>query len=91
MAVKDAVRSCVWGIGADKQCAAIDVRKLEQLYDIEPVEGGPARPLDVVLLFALFACREIEAALRKVKHVCLEDTGTGCGVVTLNLVASLEN
>lgn len=88
LAVRDAIRSCVRGIGADKQCPALDLRKLEHVREIEAVDGGPARTVDTVILFSLFACREMEAALRKVKHVQIDESSRGCGVVSVFLPAS---
>lgn len=87
-AIKDAIRSCIWGIGADKQCPALDLRQLEGMKEVEPVDDGPRRTVDTVILFTLFACREMEAALRKLKRVQVEETGVGCGVVSLYLPAS---
>ena len=88
-AVTDAVRSCMRGMGPDKSCPSLDLRKLENLDNsqVKPVEGGPKNPLDVVVLFSLFACREIEAALRTKGQIKIEQA-TGCGVVSLFLPAS---
>ena len=46
------------------------------------MEGGPLRTKD------LFACREMEAAVRKMKHVQIDEGGHGCGVVLLYLPAT---
>ena len=89
-AVTDAVRSCMRGVGPDKCCPSLDLRRLENLDNaqVAPVDGGPLRnPLDVVVLFSLFACREIEAALRTKGQIKIEQA-TGCGVVSLFLPAS---
>lgn len=88
LAIKDAIRSCIRGIGPDKQCPASDLRQLEGLKEVEPVDDGPRKTVDMVILFALFACREMEAALRKVKHVQVEESGPGCRVVSLYLPAT---
>ena len=87
MAVRDAVRSCTRGMGPDKCCPAIDFRALENIQDLEPVAGGPKNPVEIVVLFALFACREMEAALRQVNHLIVEE-GRGCGVVSFYLPAT---
>ena len=41
------------------------------MYGLEfgKVGGGPTSPMDTVLLFAMFACREMEAAIRLVGHL----------------------
>ena len=74
MAVRDAVRSCVRGIGAEKQCLALDLQKLVGVPDPTPAAEGPTLPLDTVLLFSLFACREMEAAVRLVKRLVSKKT-----------------
>ena len=58
---------------------AIDLRKMDdQRVDVEPVEGGPLRPVDTLVMFSLLACWEMEAAVGLVRHVALEE-GAGCG------------
>lgn len=59
------------------------------MYGLEfgKVGGGPTSPMDTVLLFAMFACREMEAVVRLVGHLHIKE-GKGCGVVALYLPAS---
>ena len=87
VAIRDAVRSCVRGIGADRQCMALNLERLAGVPDPTPVPDGPSSPMDTVLLFAMFACREMEAAVRLVRHLQIKE-GKGCGVVALYLPAS---
>lgn len=81
--MKDAIRSCARGLGPDKQSQPIDL----SIGEVEPLEQGPDCPKDVVILFALFACREVEAAVRQAKRIQVEQ-GPGCGKVSLFLPAS---
>ena len=55
---------------------------------MQAVEQGPNKPLEMVILFALFACREVEAACRTVDQVTVEQQGPGCGVVSIFLPAT---
>ena len=86
----DAVRSCMRGIGPDKACPSLDLRKLENLDSsaFRELDGVPKNPLDIVVLFSLFACREMEAALRVVRQITITPKEDTCGVVALFLPAS---
>ena len=86
--VKDAIRSCTRGLGPDKRSLAFDLMQVAKIEELKPVAGGPRLPKDTVVLFSLFACREIEAALTRREHVQVESSARGCGVVTLHLPAS---
>lgn len=86
-AVKDALRSCLRGIGPDKQCPALGLAKVFQLGDLDPVKGGPRFPRETVIVFAHFACREMEASCRRRSDISFEE-GEGCGVVSLWLPTS---
>lgn len=87
MGVKEAIRSCVRGLGPDKKCPAFDLAKVCELPDLEPCVRGPRFPKETVILFSYFACREIEASLRTRADVQITP-GKGCGVVSLWLPAS---
>ena len=63
--IKTALRSCMRGVGPDKRCPSLDLMKLFEMKDIEPCKGGPRFPKETVIVFAHFACREVEASLRK--------------------------
>ena len=83
--MRDAVRSCERGLGPNKVCPSFDLRTFKKFpEEIDPVPGGPLRPIDTVILFSLFACREMEAALRLRSQVVIEE-GPGCGTVALHL------
>eukprot|EP00438_Fugacium_kawagutii_P028260 Skav219401 [mRNA] locus=scaffold1139:41944:46931:+ [translate_table: standard] len=77
LAIKDAIRACARGQGPDKFCPSLDLRSLGNVQELQAVAGGPSCPVEIVLLFALFACREMEAALRLVKQVGIRP-GQGC-------------
>lgn len=87
LGVKDAIRSCIRGIGADKRCPAFDLAKVCDLPDVEPCLKGPRYPKETVILFSYFACREIEASVRMRSDVQFSE-GSGCGVISLWLPAS---
>ena len=72
LAVKDAVRSCLGGIGSDK----VNLRKVKDLVEVEAVPDGPSHPS--VILIAMFACSEMEAAARLVRHLSIEEDGKTC-------------
>ena len=85
--MKDALRSCLKGIGPDKRCPAMDLVKVCEMNGIPPVKGGPRFPKETVIVFGHFACREIEASLRQRSDLKF-DTGEGCGTLSLSLPAS---
>eukprot|EP00435_Cladocopium_sp_Y103_P039159 s1436_g10.t1 len=86
-ASKDALRSCVRGLGPDRRCPALDLMKVFELSDLDPCHGGPRFPRETVIVFAHFACREIEASCRTRADISFED-GDRCGTVSLWLPAS---
>ena len=88
LAMKDAIRSCARGKGPDKSCPALDMRQLANISELDPVSDGPRRPRDTVILFAHFACREVEAALRIRPQISIEPSEENCGVVSVFLPAS---
>ena len=88
LAVKDALRSCLRGLGPDKQCQAFDLRGLAGVQEPEAQPGWPRFPVATVVLFSLFACREVEAACRRRSQVTFEDKEGTCGVVVLSLPAT---
>ncbi|CAE7359049.1 icd [Symbiodinium natans] len=88
LAVKDALRSCLRGIGPDKHCQAFDLRSVIEVQEPEVQPGWPRFPVATVVLFSLFACREVEAACRKRSQVTFEDKEGTCGVVILSLPAT---
>lgn len=86
-AVKNAIRSCIRGLGPDKRCPALDLRKVFELSDLPPCNAGPRFPRETVIVFAHFACREIEASCRTRADISFEE-GDLCGIVSLWLPAS---
>lgn len=76
LAKKDAVRSCVRGLGPDRQSK------------VEVLEQGAEKPLQVVIFFSLFACREVVASLRRAQHMSIEEASDGCRKVSLLLPSS---
>ncbi len=88
LAMKDAIRSCLRGKGPDKSCPSMDMRQLASISELDPIPGGPQRPRDTVILFAHFACREIEAALRIRSQIAVVPSEENCGVVSMFLPAS---
>ena len=88
--VADAVRSCMRGLGPDRSCPSLDLRRLENLGPeaVRDMDGVPKNPVDIVVLFSLFACREMEAALRVVGQITIVPKEGTCGVVSLYLPAS---
>lgn len=83
LCVRHWCRQAMLGDGFEK------VGRSPRIQEVEAVEDGPLRTKDVVVLFALFACREMEAAVRMVRHVQLEEGGgEKCGVVSLYLPAT---
>ncbi len=86
--MEDAIRSCERGKGLDQQCPALDLRQLETLSEIPAVPGGPLFPAATVVLFSQFACREVEAALRKNSQIVVDCKPDSCGVVSFYLPAS---
>ena len=88
LAEKDALRSCTRGLGPDRQCQAFDLRGLVKVEEIPPRPGWPRYPKASVVVFSLFACREMEAACRLRCQVTFEDKQGTCGVVCLSLPAT---
>ena len=80
ISIKTALRSCMRGVGPDKRCPSLDLMKVFEMKDIEPCKGGPRFPKETVIVFAHFACREVEASLRKRSDLSFEE-GPGCGVL----------
>ena len=87
LSIKDAIRSITRGMGPEKQCPALDLRQVADMSEVSPVPGGPRFPKATVVLFAQFATREMEAALRKRSQITLHE-GRGCGVVAMFLPVS---
>ena len=85
--VKQAVLSCTRGLGPDKTCPSFDLMKVFDLPDIKPCAGGPRFPKETVIVFAHFACREVEAACRTRADISFQP-GSGCGTVSFWLPAS---
>ena len=86
-AVKSALRSCLRGIGPDKKCPSFDLTKVCDMKPVEPCSGGPRFPKEAIIVFAHFACREVEASVRLRKDILLTE-GPVCGIVSLWLPAS---
>ncbi|CAE7394552.1 icd, partial [Symbiodinium necroappetens] len=68
--------------------AAFDLRGLAGVQEPEAQPGWPRFPVATVVLFSLFACREVEAACRRRSQVTFEDKEGTCGVVVLSLPAT---
>ena len=86
-AIKDGVRSCSRGIGPDRSCPSFDLLQIFDMEQVDPVAGGPRFPRETVIVFAHFACREMEASLRRRSDLKF-DSGKGCGTLSFWLPAS---
>lgn len=87
LAVRDALRSIMRGIGPAKSCPSFDLRDVAFIEELDPTKGGPRKPKATAVLFSHFAAREMEAALRRRSQVTIH-SGRGCGVVAMYLPAS---
>ena len=64
------------------------MRSVVGVQEPEAQPGWPRFPVATVVLFSLFACREVEAARRRRSQVAFEDKEGTCGVVVLSLPAT---